>query len=548
MFSTAQRDRDDRVLASLKAERAPHDKVHKELRDFFAPRTGEFPGESRRGERTDFEIINEAAIYALRISSSGMADGVTPRSRPWLEYSHPDPELAAFGPVKEWLSICNKVAHAIMINSNIYGSFYHMWNRMLCYGPGCFGVYEDDKYIINTRTYDIGTYYWTADYRRSVNGFWQEFQLTVEQLVSEFRYKNCSVQVQNAYDKSDYTALYPVVHLIEENRNRDITRIDNKNKRWRSCYYLPDDKTKNLRDTGFDYFPIIGGRWEVFKNGPYASSPGMDCLGSVKMLQLMEEAHADVIEKGADPTMIFPASMADKPIDDAPGGKIFADEMAGMQPARQLYNVQLDTTSIRLSIEDTVNRIQEIMFSKQFMPVSIDSRNQRPTATEINKLTDEQLASIGRVLEGADNDVLNPVAGIIFKRMIELELVPPPPRELQGEALKVEYRTRLHQASKAVAIDPIMRVMDIGAQLSSVEMPKKIDEDQIIDEFAEAVGVPPKIIRTDEVVEQMNAAEAQQIQQAQQMQMAQQAAETGKTMADTPVGEEESALDMLLGR
>ena len=65
------------------------------------------------------------------------------------------------------------------------------------------------------------------------------------------------------------------------------------------------------------------------------------------------------------------------------------------------------------------------------------------------------------------------------------------------------------------------------------EVLDKLDVDQIIDELADSLGVPPSIVRADEAVEDLRqaraAAQKQQAAAAQQ----QQQADTVKTLADT---------------
>ena len=75
----------------------------------------------------------------------------------------------------------------------------------------------------------------------------------------------------------------------------------------------------------------------------------------------------------------------------------------------------------------------------------------------------------------------------------------------------------------------------------------KLDPDQTIDEYAQALGVSPKIIVSDDDVAKMRQAREQQQQMANATAMAGQAAQGAKTLSETDVGGGANALQLMLG-
>jgi hypothetical protein len=71
---------------------------------------------------------------------------------------------------------------------------------------------------------------------------------------------------------------------------------------------------------------------------------------------------------------------------------------------------------------------------------------------------------------------------------------------------------------------------------------QKFDADQAVDEYAKAIGVPPRIIRPDEVVAAERQQQQQQAMAQQAVQMGQGAAGIAKTASDTETGESENLL------
>ena len=98
------------------------------------------------------------------------------------------------------------------------------------------------------------------------------------------------------------------------------------------------------------------------------------------------------------------------------------------------------------------------------------------------------------------------------------DILPDIPPELQGMELKVEFISVLAQAQRAVATQGMDRMLAAVGQLTALSpaIVDKVDFDQVVDEYADAYGVSPKIIVPDDQVAQIRAQReaAQQAQQA----------------------------------
>jgi hypothetical protein len=103
------------------------------------------------------------------------------------------------------------------------------------------------------------------------------------------------------------------------------------------------------------------------------------------------------------------------------------------------------------------------------------------------------------------------------------------------------------QAQKLLSTTGLERVAAFVANLSQSDPSAldKLDLDKLVDEYADALGVPPGVIRaTDDATSIRKDRAAFQQQQAQQQAMAQQA-DTAKKLAETDV-EGPSALSSML--
>jgi hypothetical protein len=138
------------------------------------------------------------------------------------------------------------------------------------------------------------------------------------------------------------------------------------------------------------------------------------------------------------------------------------------------------------------------------------------------------------VLERLHNELLSPLIDITFERMADAGVLPPPPPEIEGKDLNIEFVSTLAQAQRAVAAAGSDRLLGTVNTLVQVwpEVRHKIDAMQVIDDYANLFGVNPKMVRPDEDAKALADAEAQAAQAAQQGMAMAQAAESAKTVGD----------------
>jgi hypothetical protein len=167
---------------------------------------------------------------------------------------------------------------------------------------------------------------------------------------------------------------------------------------------------------------------------------------------------------------------------------------------------------------------------------------------ELAARKEEALIQLGPVLTNLFNDLFDPLIDDVFEFAMEAQILPPPPQELAGTDLKVEYVSILAQALQAVGAAAIERTVSFVGSLSAVypNARHKIDELQAIDEYANIVGAPSRIIRPDDDVEAIIKGEQEAIAAQQQQANIAGAAQTAKVLSETDVASP-NALAALVG-
>lgn len=518
----------------LKTERASWWAHWQEISSYLLPRSGRYFIQDRdKGWRRHNAIYDSTGTRALRTLAAGMMAGMTSPARPWFRLTTSDPELAKYAPVKTWLNDCTRLMLDIFNKSNTYRALHSMYEELGAFGTSASIILPDYQNVIHHYPLTTGEYCIASDFQGNVNTLYREFQIPVHSLVQEFGIENVSKNVKNLYDRGTLDAWITVVHAIEPRGDRDPTKYDAKNMAWRSCYFeLNGEKGKFLRESGFRHFPAVVPRWATAGGDIYGNSPGMEALGDIKQLQHEQLRKAQGIDYMTKPPLQVPTSMKNRDVETLPGGVSFVDASNPHGGIRTAFEVNLNLQYLLNDIQDVRQRIDGTFYADLFLMLS-NQTDTRMTATEVAERHEEKLLMLGPVLERLHNELLDPLIEQTFARMMESGVLPPPPEELQGQALNVEFVSMLAQAQRAVGTNSIDRfVMNLGAVAQvKPEVLDKFDSDKWAEIYSDILGVDPQLIIPDDKVALIRQQRQQVAQAQQQMAMLQQGADTAKNLA-----------------
>jgi hypothetical protein len=548
MAYESKRQRFNRRLAELTTERSSFIRHWQDLSEYILPRQARFTVTDRnRGDLRNNKIVDNTATLAVRTLSSGMMSGITSPARPWFQLRTPDPSLNEFTPVKMWLDLVKNRMAEVFLRSNLYTTLPITYSDLGVFGSHAFAVLEDTEDVIRCFPFPIGSYAIGTSYRGNVDSIYREYQMTVRQIVGQFGIENVSMSVKNLYERGNGEAWIDVVHAVEPNDEYDERKATAKYKRFRSVYYEKGcDEDKMLRESGFDDFPVMAPRWALTGEDIYGHSPGMDALGDIKALQLEQKRKMQAIDKMVNPPMVAPSSLRNQRASLLPGDVTYVDVSSGQAGFAPAYEINPRINELMLDIQDNQGRIRRAFFEDLFLMIANDQRS-NITAREIQERHEEKLLMLGPVLERLNDELLDPLIDRTFNIMLRNGLIPPPPKELEGLDLSVEYISVMAQAMKLTGITGIERFMAFAGNLAQAkpEVLDKIDFDQTLDEYANMVGTPPSIVKDDDTVAKVRQQRADQQQAMQNAEMAMQAANTAKSLSQTQIADDNAVGQMI---
>lgn len=536
-----------RRLQSLTEERSPFFSHWQEISRYLLPRAGRYFVTDRNAASKYNTIYDSSATRAHRVLASGLMAGATSPARPWARLKTPDDELNQFAPVRVWLSRVMSIMFGVFARSNTYRALHSIYDELGAFGTSASLMLDDYDEVVCNYTLTAGEYAIAADYKGRVNTLYRRFNQTVINVVSEFGYKNCSPQVRNMYDTGNYDKTVTIIHAMEPRTDRDISKRDARNMPFKSVYFEDGRETSQLlRESGFKRFRALTPRWNARPGDDYGNGPGMEALGYIKSLQHEQLRKAEAIDYQTKPPLQVPTSMKNREMDRLPGGISYYDTASGNNAIKTLFDVRLDLNALLIDIQDVRGQIDEVFFKPLFlMLASQDTRTM--TATEVAERHEEKLLMLGPVLEGLHKELLQPLISITFERMLEAGLVPPPPEELQGQELDVEFVSVLAQAQRAVNTTSMDRFVISLGQIAQMkpEVLDKFDQDRWADSYADMLGVDPEVIVASDQVAIVRNARAQQQQAAQQAAMVQQGAIAANKLANAPTNGQNALTDVM---
>jgi len=530
-------------LEALRSERSSFIPLYRELSDYHLAHRGRFLTSDRnKGYKRNTKQINNTSRLSNRVLASGMMSGITSPARPWFRLSTGDAQLDDTTSIRLWLHQVQTIMYKVFSSSNTYNSLHQLYSELGVFGTAAMGVFQDFENVIRCKPYTVGSY------MLGMNGFdisdtlYREYEISVGQVIKQFGIENVSDAVKKQWERGNTESWVKIVHAIEPNDDRDMTSVKATDKPVRSVYYeatkgVGNGTDKFLRESGFDEFPIMTPRWDVTGEDIYATDcPGITSLGDTKALQLAERRKYQAIDKLVNPPLQGDSTLKNKMQGNTPkSGEIIWHSEGNAGELKPIYgNYRPDITAIKAEILDVEDRVKRSFYEDLFLMLANTDRREI-TAREVAEKHEEKLLMLGPVLERLHTELLNPLIDRTFSILQRNGVLPLPPPELQDRELDVEYVSVLAQAQRLVNTGAIDRISQYAMGVSQIwpEARFKININQSVDDYANALGVNPALINSDADAQASAAAEVQARQRQQMIEQGAQVADIAKTASET---------------
>ncbi len=488
----------------------PWKPLWREVNEYVLPWSGRFlhSHRDRREVRRGQNVHNSVTYNAIHTAASGLHGGLTSPSRPWFELTHPDEEMMESTAVRTWIHLVQNSQRQVLAQSNFYAAVQDLYYEALAYGQGVTLIEKDpDGGVVRFRSLTCGEYRLANGADLRVNAVYRRLVMTAIQMKDAFGEGLLPEPVSRALADSRLDTAFHLVQAIQPWGLFDATASDE----WayESVYFLEDggDDAVIIR-RGYRTKPFVAVRWGTIGDDVYGYSPGQMALADIRQLQTQERAYVNAVNWISDPAWLVSDSMKDRLArgEIRPGAIVGANPQEGEHLFRPLMRPNFDFANIRLKIQDVEERIRSTFYNPLFLMVQ--TRRSQMTATEVMQLVEEKASVLGPVLERFQAELFDPILERVFNIMDEdFALVPPPPREIAGGGLKIDYTSLLAQAQKQAGLSGMTHFLTVAGEITG-RFPTaalKINPDEAIDQLAYIDNVPPKVVRSDDEVAKLRA-------------------------------------------
>jgi len=502
-------------LSRLQEKRSNWESHWQEVSDYMLPRKAEITKQRARGDKRHVQIFDATAIHALELLAASLHGMLTSSANKWFSLRFKETELNDIDEAKEWLENSTSRMYDAIAKSNFQQEIFECYFDLIAFGTACLMIEEDQEDTLLFSARHIKEIYIQENKKGFVDTIYRKFKMPVQAVIDKFGADNVSKDTLTAFKKSPFEET-TLVHVARPRSNFDPQKKDKQNMPVQSIYF-EFESGHIISIGGFNEMPYVIPRYLKASTETYGRSPGMNALPDVKVLNKMVENGLKAAAKQIDPPLLVPDDGMLAPIRMSPGSINFF--RSGSRERIEPLQINANT-NVSLNNE---NQRRDAIAKMFHVDQLLITENRNMTATEVLQRNEEKMRILGPVLGRLQSELLSPLIIRVFNMMLRQGLFQQAPDILSQQELNIEYVSPMALAQRGQELQSLMRGLEIFGSLSqTLPVMDYVDDNGMVKQIIEILGLPAKVIKSDQEVEQLRAerAQAEQAAMEQQQQMA----------------------------
>lgn len=447
------------------AEKANWLSYWEDLARFGAPRRMGFVGQRTPGDkRVTPQVYNPIGINCVQTLAAALHGMTMNPAIKWLNLRLVDDDFNEREDVKHW---CNSVSKRV---ANILASpqvaFHSHANQLLedlsSIGTGVMYCGQQTKgpnaNHLFVRTHSIAKVCIAENQYGAIDTVMLEYEYSVRQMVNIWG-NSVSAKVREKYDKSQYDDTVKVINCVSPREQYD-PQIKTPLHHPIEVVYFQDEEQHLLEETGVEEMPYVVPRWWLATGEVFGRSPFMTALPQVKVANIATKTIMDAAEKAVAPPLTVPHEGLIGPVRTSPNGITFLKGKAEIG--------QIPTSSQLPYAGEYIRQLDDAIRTTMFVDQVQFIGDFKMTATEVIQRQTERMRLLGPVLGRLENEFLNPLITRVFGIMYRLGQIPPAPKDVQGQDLRIEYQSPLARAQKSQVAQGLMQALQLLLPLAQM--------------------------------------------------------------------------------
>ena len=529
-------------LSQLKSDRIKHEAHWKECYKYCAPeRQQSFTDVSalaleteRKQARTD--LYDTTAVEGIQLLVSSIVSGTTSPVSLWFK-SIPSgvdtPSELTQG--EHWLNLVDNFIFRNIHSSNFDSEVTDFLTDLVVAGWAVlFADTNREKGGFTFNTWSIGNCYISSTQASGlIDTIYREFELSAEQIVSEFGIDNVSDKVKTALDKKPdqkfilVQAIFPRdKKLVKGEAGQRVSTA------MPFASYTIEAQSKHiLKESGYEEFPCIVSRFKKIPDSHYGLGMGSMVISDCKTTNQLMKLSLQTAELNLGGLWISQHDGVINPntLRIRPNAIIAANSVDAIK--------RLDTGSANVGmgldfLQHFQAKIKRTLMSDQLTPQGSSPL----TATEIQARVNVYRNQLGAIFSRMQSEYLQTLLERVWGLSMRSGMLPPAPEELmQASRISFNFLNPMASSQKLSWVTSIQELMLNVGQMAQIDptVMDNLNMDAMVQICADALAVPVEAIRTHEEIAELRQAKQEQ-QQAMQEQQQQQAlmSQVGQTGLD----------------
>lgn len=506
----------------------------REIAERVLPRQNWFQASDKTpGEKRTEKIFDATAGLALERFAAAMESMLTPRTMKWHKLTTKDPALNDNPQIQAYLDEVTNILFQVRYapKANFASQAHENYMSLGAFGTGALFIDDIPGVGIRYKSINLSEIYIAESYAGSVDKVNRKFELTARQAAQRWGYEKMPEKIKTALEKNPEQT-FEFIHCVKPNEEQVFGRKDYRGMPWAS-YYICFESRMLMSEGGYQTFPYAVSRYVTAPKEIYGRSPAMTVLPEIKMINEMSKTVLRAAHKIVDPPLLLQEDGVLQAFNTRPGALNFGGvDDQGRQVVQPLQTgARVD---IGMDMMEQRRKVINDAFLITLFQILVESPNM--TATEAMLRAQEKGALLAPTMGRQQSEMLGPMIERELDILARAGILPPMPQKLAelGGEIDIEYISPLNRAQRAEEGVAILRTLEAVTPLAQIDPSVMMifKPDEIARELSEINGVPAKILRSKEEVEEMVNAQAQQAEAQALLQAAPIAANSAKTLAE----------------
>jgi hypothetical protein len=488
-----------------------------EIADNFYPQRADFTVVRYLGKEFVDNLTTSYPILAHRDISNAISTYLRPRSQDWFKISIQDEE-SLDNEARKWLEWATKRMKRFMYdkNSGFVRATKEADADFAAFGNAAIYVEADYTNVnLNIQCCHLRDLAWCEDETGKISAFHRKKKWNAFQLKALFKDK-VHPKINELLKKDPYREVECRHVIMKASEYKS-------DKKWRQPFvslWIDTENNHVMEEVGSWTFKYVIPRWQTVSGSQYAYSPFVvAALPDARLIQSVSLVLLEAGEKAINPPLVAVQDVFREDTISTSSASInwmdsAYDERTG-DPVRPLFNVDKSALSFGIELrEETKNMIADAAYlTKLSLPID----NGKMTATEVTQRIQEYIRNALPLFEPMETEYNAALCEMVFETLLRAGAfnAMPMPDSLTGQEIKFIFENPLVQAEGKEKLQRLMEAKAIFAEALALDptVANMLDIKVALRDALNGNGTPPKWLRDEQVVEEMDN-EQQQKQQA----------------------------------